>query len=252
MIRTIDLAGGAQSIGPRQCRQPTWSFPLEEKVLGLRLQFPRWAKTRLAVLLRPQKLAVSVSRWAAFSLGLKQQGRLVEPPTHRSSGSRRALRPRPYAVRKTQEYALPSPATWSKFDNLGLTSFRLVFKQFTAATWFPLDVLASAPRANLLNRHSVPRHPAKPHALSYPAVQIDGGPEFAAEFEQACHSAAFICSSCRHARPNSTAPSNAPTAPTRGVLPGYGLLAGDEQITPRTPPLKRSTTPSALIRRSAI
>src|SRR5437588_652197 len=27
---------------PGQCRQPTWAFPLEEKVLGLRLQFPRW------------------------------------------------------------------------------------------------------------------------------------------------------------------------------------------------------------------
>jgi len=36
---------------PRRRRQPTWSFPLEEKVLTLRLQFPRWGKDRLAVLL---------------------------------------------------------------------------------------------------------------------------------------------------------------------------------------------------------
>jgi hypothetical protein len=40
---------------PRQCRQPTWAFPLEEKVLGLRLQFPRLGKDKLAVLLRRQK-----------------------------------------------------------------------------------------------------------------------------------------------------------------------------------------------------
>ena len=29
---------------PRRRRQPTWSFLLEEKVLTLRLQFPRWGQ----------------------------------------------------------------------------------------------------------------------------------------------------------------------------------------------------------------
>ena len=43
---------------PRQRRLPTCSFPLEEKVLRLRLQFPRWGKDKLAVLLRRQKLRV--------------------------------------------------------------------------------------------------------------------------------------------------------------------------------------------------
>ena len=53
---------------PRQRRQPTWSFPLEEKVLTLRLQFPRWGKDKLAVLLRRQQLPVSRLMWDAFSL----------------------------------------------------------------------------------------------------------------------------------------------------------------------------------------
>ena len=53
---------------PRQRRLPTWSFPLEEKVSRLRLQFPRWGKDKLAVLLRRQKLAVATSMVAAFSL----------------------------------------------------------------------------------------------------------------------------------------------------------------------------------------
>src|ERR1700689_5987832 len=46
---------------PRRRRQPTWSFPLAEKVLLLRLQFPRWGKDKLAVLLRRQKVSISVS-----------------------------------------------------------------------------------------------------------------------------------------------------------------------------------------------
>src|SRR5205807_1492615 len=72
---------------PGQCRQPTWAFPLEEKVLGLRLQFPRWGKDKLAVLLRRQKLAVSVSMVGRILTRLKQQGRLVEPPRTGVPGS---------------------------------------------------------------------------------------------------------------------------------------------------------------------
>ena len=49
-----------RSHGPRHRRQPTWSFPLEEKVLRLRLQFPRWGKDKLAVLLRRQQVSTSM------------------------------------------------------------------------------------------------------------------------------------------------------------------------------------------------
>src|ERR1700686_5593686 len=72
---------------PRQCRQPTWAFSLEEKVLGLRLQFPRWGKDKLAVLLRRQKGALSVSMVGRILARLKQQGRLVEPPRTGVPGS---------------------------------------------------------------------------------------------------------------------------------------------------------------------
>jgi transposase len=46
---------------PHRRRQPTRSFPLQRKVLQLRLQFPRWGKDKLAVLLRDQKFTVSTS-----------------------------------------------------------------------------------------------------------------------------------------------------------------------------------------------
>jgi transposase-like protein len=69
---------------PRRRRQPTWSFPLEEKVLGLRLQFPRWGKDKLAVLLRRQQQPVSTSMVGRILTRLKQRGRLVEPPAHGS------------------------------------------------------------------------------------------------------------------------------------------------------------------------
>ena len=80
---------------PRRRRQPTWSFPLERKVLGLRLQFPRWGKDKLAVLLRRQQWAVSTAMVGRILREVKRQGRLEEPPRTGVPGWRRALRPRP-------------------------------------------------------------------------------------------------------------------------------------------------------------
>src|SRR5258708_35667353 len=94
---------------PRQRRQPTWSFPLEEKVLLLRLQFPRWGKDKLAVLLRRQKLPGSTSMVGRILTQLQHQGLLGRPPRTGVPGSRPALPPRPYALRKPKHYALFAP-----------------------------------------------------------------------------------------------------------------------------------------------
>jgi transposase InsO family protein len=173
---------------PRQCRQPTWAFPLEEKVLGLRLQFPRWGKDKLAVLLRRQKVAISVSMVGRILTRLKQQGRLVEPPRTGVPGSRRALRLRPYAVRKPREYAAAEPGDLVEVDTLDVRPIPgVVFKQFTArdvvSRW---DVLQAHTRATA--QTATQFLDTLQHRMPFPirAVQIDGGPEFAAEFEQAC------------------------------------------------------------------
>ena len=117
-LRTLE----ERSHCPRRRRQPTWSFPLAEKVLLLRLQFPRWGKDKLAVLLRRQKVAISVSMVGRILTRLKQQGRLVEPPRSGVPGSRRALRTRPYAVRKPKQYAASEPGDLVEVDTLGRPS----------------------------------------------------------------------------------------------------------------------------------
>lgn len=173
---------------PRQCRQATWAFSLEEKVLTLRLQFPRWGKDKLAVLLRRQKLAVSVSMVGRILTRLKQQGRLVEAPRTGVPGSRRALRPRSYAVRKPREYAASQPGDLVEVDTLDVRPIPgVVFKQFTArdvvSRW---DVVQAHTRANA--QTATEFLDTLQHRMPFPirAVQVDGGSEFAAEFEQAC------------------------------------------------------------------
>jgi transposase InsO family protein len=173
---------------PRQCRQPTWAFSFEEKVLTLRLQFPGWGKDKLAVLLRRQKLAVSVSMVGRILTRLKRQGRLVEPPRTGVPGSRRALRPRPYAVRKPREYAASQPGDLVEVDTLDVRPLPgVVFKQFTArdvvSRW---DVIQAHTRATAFSATQF--LDTLQHRMPFPirAVQVDGGSEFAAEFEPAC------------------------------------------------------------------
>lgn len=83
----------------------------------MRLQFPRWGKDKRAVLLRRQQIAISTSMLGRILIHLQRQGRLVEPPRTGVPGSRRALRPRPYAVRKPKQYAVCQPG-----DLLALTA----------------------------------------------------------------------------------------------------------------------------------
>jgi putative transposase len=173
---------------PHHRRQPTWSFHLLEKVLTLRLRFPRWGKDKLAVLLRKENIAISTSMLGRILTSLKRQGRLVEPPRTGVPGSRRALRPRPYAVRKPKQYAVSRPGDLVQVDTVDVRPIPgVVFKQFTAR-----DVVS---RWDVIQAHS--RATAQNAALfldtlqirmPFPirALQVDGGSEFAAEFEQAC------------------------------------------------------------------
>jgi|SRR5208282_279323 len=173
---------------PRRRRQPTWSCSLEGKVLGLRLQFPRWGKDKLAVLLRRQQSSVSTSMVGRILSQLKRQGRLVEPPRTGVPGSRRALRPRPYAVRKPKQYAVFAPGDLVEVDTLEVRPVPgVVFKQFTArdvvSRW---DVVQAHTRAAA--QAATQFLDTLQHRMPFPirAVQVDGGSEFAAEFEQAC------------------------------------------------------------------
>lgn len=173
---------------PRRCRRPTWSVLLEEKVLRLRLQYPRWGKDKLEVLLEREHLSVSTSMVGRILTRLKRQGRLVEAPRAGVKGSRRALRVRPYAVRKPKQYAVSAPGDLVEVDTMEVRPVPgVVFKQFTArdlvSHW---DVVQAHRRATAQSATEFLDTLA--HRMPFPirALQVDGGSEFAADFEQAC------------------------------------------------------------------
>ena len=145
-------------------------------------------KDKLAVLLRQQGETVSTSMVGRILNQLKGSGQLAEPLRRPVPGSRRRLRPRPYAVRKPKQYAVSQPGDLVQVDTLDVRRLPgVVFKQFTArdvvSRW---DVIQAHGRATAQSATQFLE--TLLHRMPFPirALQVDGGSEFAAEFELAC------------------------------------------------------------------
>ncbi len=174
---------------PRRVRQPTWTAELAEGVLTLRQEYPRWGKDKLVVLLRREQHRVSTSMVGRILADLKRRGTLHEPPQATVlRRARRKLRKRPWAIRKPKYWRITEPGDLVEIDTKEMRLRRgVLLKHFSArdvvSRWDVVEVhhratsLAAARFLDtLLDR--VP-FPVK-------ALQVDGGSEFAAEFEEAC------------------------------------------------------------------
>ena len=174
---------------PRKVRQPTWTPQLAERVLALRKLYPRWGKDKLVVLLRRERLTVSTSMVGRILTDLKRRGVLHEPPRPAVLlRARRKLRKRPWAVRKPKYWRIAQPGDLVEIDTKEIRMRgRVILKHFSArdvvSRWDVVEVhrratsLAAARFLDtLLERFPFPVR----------ALQVDGGSEFAAEFELAC------------------------------------------------------------------
>jgi len=175
-----------RSSRPRKLRQPTWSRELEEAVLRLRQQYPRWGKEKLQVLLARQGIKTSASMVGRILHRLKQRGRLIEP-LHRAR-RRGRRRPRFYATRKPWHYLVRAPGDLVEVDTKDLRPLPGIhLKQFTArdvlSRWDVLGVhqRATSTAAALFLNDLVRRMP-----FPVKAIQVDGGSEFKAVFEAEC------------------------------------------------------------------
>jgi putative transposase len=174
---------------PRAVRRPTWTAELAERVLFLRMQFPRWGKDKLVVLLRRDKLTVSASMVGRILTDLKRRGVLHEPPKPAVLRQvRRKLRNRPWAVRKPKHWRIEQPGDLVEIDTKEIRMRRgVILKHFSArdviSRWDVVEVhhrATSLAAARFLDT-LLDRVPFRIQAL-----QVDEGSEFAAEFEEAC------------------------------------------------------------------
>lgn len=172
---------------PRHLRQPTYSVALVEAVLKLREEYPRWGKDKLVVLLREKGVSCSTSTVGRIIHRLKERGVLKEPvPNHISA--RKRQRQRPYAIRKPKDYGISLIGDLVQLDTLDIRPLPgVLLKHFTAhdvvSRWNTVGVYSRA-TANTATDFLDTLEARMPFAVR--AIQVDGGSEFEAIFEEEC------------------------------------------------------------------
>jgi len=181
------LEDDTKSRRPRRLRTPQTSSQVVVRIIYYRELYPRWGKEKLTVLLRRDSLFTSESTVGRTIARLKNRGILKEPIRHYISSKKRFIR-RTWAVRKPEDYLVSKPGDLVQVDTLDIRPVPgVVRKQFTArdviSKWDVIEVFGSATArlARLFLETLINRLPFK-----ITAIQIDGGSEFKAEFEQEC------------------------------------------------------------------
>jgi putative transposase len=174
---------------PTRIRAKSWTPALIEAVEALRLDHPMWGKAKLGPLLRREGFAVSDATVGRIIAYLVARG-VVErvPALRRRKGAGARHWRRKHAVRLPKGKKPTRPGELVQVDTLAVnvrpdksikqfTAYDPIAR-FTAAKAF--STATSGCAKNFLDKLVE----AFPFAIS--GIQVDGGSEFMAEFEQAC------------------------------------------------------------------
>jgi len=176
---------------PHRKRQPAWPSSLVLAVEKARADNPMWGKRKLAVVLRRQGYKVSVSTIGRILKKLMDRGVVIAVPTLRRKPGGRRYRfnaAKRYAKRLPKGLKPQRPGEMVQIDTLFINiSPDKAIKHFTAydpvAKWTVGHVarFAKAKSAAALLDKLIAEAP-----FPIRGIQVDGGSEFRAEFEQAC------------------------------------------------------------------
>ena len=178
---------------PHHLRKPTWTPEMVKAVLSLREEYPRWGKDKLVVLLGQRGWPISTSMVGRILRYLKDRGVLREPLRTPISVRKRRWK-RPYAVRKPKGYQVEQPGDLVEVDTLDVRPLPgVILKHFTArdvvSRWDVVEVHSKATAT--MATHFLESLQAR---LPFPvkAIQVDGGSEFEAAFEEACREQGIV------------------------------------------------------------
>jgi putative transposase len=177
-----------RSSRPQNVRQPTWTVAEVLAVKALREKYPAWGKMKLVILLARRGLLLSASKVGRILRRLKERGQLREPL--RRVSSRRPKWKRQYATRKPRDYEALEPGDIVQLDTVDIRPEPgIELKQFTAVdvvSRWSVPTIASGASSTLASRALDDLLARTPYRIK--AIQVDGGSEFMARFEQACQS----------------------------------------------------------------
>jgi putative transposase len=174
---------------PRHVRQPESSLEVIGRVQALRDRYPRWSRDKLAILLQRENIQISGSTVGRIMARLRARGLLVEPENIRQAKLARRRRQKPrYAARKPRDFQAHHPGDLVEIDTLRVQICpNEVRFQFGA-----IDIISRFWAARVYRRQTSTAGADFLHYLrkKFPfrlrALQIDGGSEIKAQFEEAC------------------------------------------------------------------
>ena len=171
---------------PKKRRKPTWTVEAVLAMREKREQYPCWGKDKLVILLRREGMMLSTSMVGRILKHLKATKQLVEPL--KGGISARKRRWRPYAVRKPKDYEVKEPGDLVQVDTLDVRPVPgVVLKHFTGRDVVSkYDVLGLHSRATAKTAREFLEELKERTPFEIRAIQVDGGSEFMAEFEEAC------------------------------------------------------------------
>lgn len=178
-----------QSRRPRRVRAKSWTPALVAAVERLRLDYPMWGRAKLGPLLRQEGFGACDATTGRILAHLVARGRISPVPKLRKrSLSHRWTPKRHHAVRLPKDLRPDRPGGIVQIDTVFITlAPGKAIKHFTAycpvARWTVARAAnrATAKAASLFLDKVIAEMP-----FPVEAVQVDGGSEFKAEFEQAC------------------------------------------------------------------
>jgi putative transposase len=174
---------------PRRRRARTWSPPLVQAVERLRLDYPMWGRAKIGPLVRAEGYAASDATVGRIIRHLVERG-VVEPVPRlkRRPHARRWTTRRRFATRLPKDLKPDKPGGLVQLDTVfvNLTPTKAI-KHFTA--YDPIAKWTVAKACNRATSQAAASFLDKLTAempFTIEAIQVDGGSEFMAAFEQAC------------------------------------------------------------------
>jgi len=170
----------------RPARRVKWTAHDETLIIAARDAHPRWGKRKLVVILRTQGCTLSESTIGRMLRRLIACGRIHEPCLR---GKPKRITKRPLAIRKPKDWQPVNPGDLVQIDTVHLSPLPGVQRrQFSA-----IDVVSRVAHVGVAGTATARLAAAFLHELvaTFPvpitAIQVDGGSEFMAEFEETCH-----------------------------------------------------------------
>lgn len=179
---------------PHRTRPKTWTSALIRAAERLRDDFPMWGKAKLGPLLRDEGFEVSDSTVGRILKSLMERGRVQPVARLRKSPKGRHAYRRKHAVRLPRGLKPDRPGAVVQIDTVFINiAPGKAIKHFTA--YDPVAKWTVAKASNRATARAASLFLDKVLAeMPFPvkAIQVDGGSEFKAEFEDACQAKGLI------------------------------------------------------------